>query len=387
MNVPKLRFKEFNDEWKIYKFYDVVIIKNGQVNPNDKKYRNLPHIGPGNIEKETGRLLEYNLAKEDKLISSKYLFSDNDIIYGKINPHFAKVCFPKFRGLCSADAYPITPIKEYLIPNFLLYLLLNKRFTKFATSVSMRTGMPKINRDELGAYKFKIPSLQEQEKIGAFLSLLDKKIELQSKKIEALKLYKLYYIDVCINDKNEKKIILSKIGCFYRGLSYNSNNVVNNGLLVLRSNNIDNGIINYKNIQFVNKICSKEILLQDKDIVICMANGSKDLVGKSGEYIKNSKYKLITVGAFCSIFRSDENYVKYIFQSSSYHKKLDKMFEGTNINNLKNSNLEKLTFGIDNNIDKYVLILNKLDFKIKLEKEKLSNLESLKKGLMQKMFV
>ena len=190
MNAPKLRFKEFNDEWITYKFYDLVSIINGQVDPNKKEYCNLPHIGPGNIEKETGRLLEYNLAKDDKLISSKYLFNEKSVIYGKINPHFAKVCYPKFVGLCSADSYPINPIEEKLTSTFLLYLLLNPKFTKFATSVSMRTGMPKINRDELGIYKFTIPKINEQIKIGDFLSLLDKKIELQSKKIEDLKLFK-----------------------------------------------------------------------------------------------------------------------------------------------------------------------------------------------------
>ena len=100
MNVPKLRFKEFNDEWISYKFYDLVSIINGQVDPNKKEYCNLPHIGPGNIEKETGRLLEYNLAKDDKLISSKYLFNEKCCnLWQNKSIHFAKVCYPKFVGL------------------------------------------------------------------------------------------------------------------------------------------------------------------------------------------------------------------------------------------------------------------------------------------------
>ena len=211
MNVPKLRFKEFNDEWISYKFYDLVSIINGQVDPNKKEYCNLPHIGPGNIEKETGRLLEYNLAKDDKLISSKYLFNEKSVIYGKINPHFAKVCYPKFVGLCSADAYPINPIEEKLTSTFLLYLLLNPKFTKFATSVSMRTGMPKINRDELGIYKFIIPKINEQIKIGKTLELLDKKIELQTKKIEDLKLFKK---GLLIKEFNNKKCNNKLNECF-----------------------------------------------------------------------------------------------------------------------------------------------------------------------------
>ncbi|MCD8501157.1 MAG: hypothetical protein LRY71_05125 [Bacillaceae bacterium] len=65
MNAPKLRFKEFRDGWKKYDFYDCVMIPAKLVDPNQEKYINLPHIGPGNIEKFTGRLLNYKLVKEE----------------------------------------------------------------------------------------------------------------------------------------------------------------------------------------------------------------------------------------------------------------------------------------------------------------------------------
>ena len=73
-NVPTLRFKEFDNDWHQYSFYQCVSITNKMVDPTNKKYRNLPHIGAANIEKGTGQLLPYNTAKEDALISGKYLF-------------------------------------------------------------------------------------------------------------------------------------------------------------------------------------------------------------------------------------------------------------------------------------------------------------------------
>ena len=43
--------------------------------------------------------------EEEKLISGKFHFFPGDIIYGKINPQLGKYVFPRFEGLCSADAY------------------------------------------------------------------------------------------------------------------------------------------------------------------------------------------------------------------------------------------------------------------------------------------
>ena len=51
-NVPEIRFPEFDDEWKEKKFYECVEIEGKLVNPNFHEYQNLPHIGPGNIQKK-----------------------------------------------------------------------------------------------------------------------------------------------------------------------------------------------------------------------------------------------------------------------------------------------------------------------------------------------
>lgn len=186
----------------------------------------------------------------------------------------------------------------------------------------------------------------------------------------------------------EKK--LGEIGIFYRGHSYNSSNVVNDGLLVLRSNNIQNNIINYNDLQFVNKDCKEEIILKDKDIIICMANGSKRLVGKTGEYKENLKYSKITVGAFCSIFRTNNRIAKFLFQTKKYYDEIALMLEGTNINNLKNSTLEEISFDIPHSLEEQQKIadfLSSIDNKIEKISDELENLKEFKKGLLQQMFV
>ena len=136
-------------DWEVKDFYSCVSIVNGQVDPTNPPYIDMKHVGLENIEKHTGRLLFIKTAREEKLTSGKYFFNKGTVLYGKIRPELRKVYYAEFDGICSADIYPLKP-KENLYPKFLKYLITDERFYRFAVSASMRTGMPKINRDDIG---------------------------------------------------------------------------------------------------------------------------------------------------------------------------------------------------------------------------------------------
>ena len=174
------------DDWEVKKLSDVSEIKAPMVNPMTRKYDFLPHIGNENIEKYTGKLLPYNLVGEDHLISGKYYFKSTDVLYGKINPQFSKVAFPEFEGLCSADMYPLS-VKEGMIPLFLKYSLLTKSFYDYTVSSSTRSGMPKVNRNEIAGYLFAFPPLPEQQRIAKALSDMDALISTTEKLIQKKK--------------------------------------------------------------------------------------------------------------------------------------------------------------------------------------------------------
>ena len=174
------------DDWEVKKLSDVSDIKAPMVNPLTRKYDFLPHIGNENIEKFTGKLLPYNLVGEDQLISGKYYFKSTDVLYGKINPQFSKVAFPEFEGLCSADIYPLS-VKEGMIPLFLKYSLLTKSFYEYTVSSSTRSGMPKVNRNEISGYLFAVPPLPDQQRIAKALSDVDTLISTTEKLIQKKK--------------------------------------------------------------------------------------------------------------------------------------------------------------------------------------------------------
>lgn len=183
---PEMRFEGFAGDWEVYKWVDTVDISTNMVDPKNVEYDEFLHIGPGNIESFTGRILDnVNTVKEDNLISGKFHFKAGDIIYGKINPQLAKYTLVDFEGLASADAY-ILNAKNGINQQYLYTILQGEKFYKYSVSVSMRTGMPKINRDELNQYNYLAPNLKEQQKIGEFFKGLDNKIEVQKRKLQLL---------------------------------------------------------------------------------------------------------------------------------------------------------------------------------------------------------
>jgi type I restriction enzyme, S subunit len=161
-----------NGDWETTTFDEVCEISSKLIDPRKPEYQNLIHVGAGNIESITGRLSDLMTAKEEGLISGKFLFDESMVLYSKIRPYLMKVVNCDFQGLCSADIYPLKPFENVITKNYLYHLLLTKEFTDYAILGSQRAGMPKVNREHLFAYTFKLPPLTEQETIVRQLNAL-----------------------------------------------------------------------------------------------------------------------------------------------------------------------------------------------------------------------
>ena len=186
---------------------------------------------------------------------------------------------------------------------------------------------------------------------------------------------------------------LREVGIYIRGVSYGKDDVTSNqfATLVLRSNNIkENKTLNYNaDLQFVNKEPKAEQILKENDIVICMANGSNRLVGKTAQY--DGKYlHTITVGAFCGIFRCNLPIIRYTFQSPNYSTFLLLNLQGGDgaIANLKGEDILSFTtyFPCLEEQQNIADFLSVVDEVIAHSEEEVQNLEKQKKAIMQKIF-
>lgn len=177
------------ETWNIVNLLNVTKIANGQVDPRQEPYSDMILLAPNHIESNSGRILEKVTAKDQQAISGKFLVEEGDIIYSKIRPYLKKVTIADGACLCSADMYPIKATKG-LDNKFLFHILLSDQFTNFANSNSGRTGIPKINREEFGNYRFALPPVGEQKKITTILSSVDEKISVSQQLIAKLALLK-----------------------------------------------------------------------------------------------------------------------------------------------------------------------------------------------------
>ena len=89
--------------WFKAKFGEITEIGNGQVDPKTEPYSSMMHIGPENVVSHTGQIIKIKSCKESDLISGKYEFDENAIVYSKIRPNLNKVCKQQGQSSCCFD--------------------------------------------------------------------------------------------------------------------------------------------------------------------------------------------------------------------------------------------------------------------------------------------
>ena len=106
------------------------------------------------------------------------------------------------------------------------------------------------------------------------------------------------------------------------GLTYKPSDISKNGTLVLRSSNIQKGKIDYKDSVYVSTSVPNSALINKGDILICVRNGSRKLVGKSAIVDKDG----MAFGAFMAKIHSNyikNRYIQYYIESHVFRGGLD----------------------------------------------------------------
>ena len=342
MGKPKIRFKGYEDDWEQRKWIDVVDISTEMVNPTTGEYDNMPHIAPGNIESFTGRILDnVKTVKEEQLISGKFRFRPDDVVYGKINPQLGKYFYATVNGLTSADAYVFNG-KNGLKQKFLFALLQTSDFFKYSVSVSKRSGMPKINRDELNAYSFLMPSEEEQDRIGSYLLQLDHLITLHQRKC-----YR--FIDIALDAWEQRKLsdIYASIGNAFVGTA--TPYYVESGHFYLESNNIKDGQINHNSEIFINDEFyekQKDKWLHTGDMVMVQSGHVGHAAVIPEELDNSAAHALI-------MFRHPKEkiepyFLNYQYQTNKSKKKIEEITTGNTIKHILASDMQEFVVDITN---------------------------------------
>ena len=165
--------KSNSKHWKKVGFTECAAIDTNMIH-DFNGYEDYPHIGIDSIEKETGRLCGYRTIAEDGVISGKYLFTPQHIIYSKIRPNLNKVALPDFEGLCSADAYPILVNADVCTREYLGYAMRSSFFLDYILAFSNRTNLPKVNKAQVEGFSLPLPPIELQNQFAEFIKQVDK---------------------------------------------------------------------------------------------------------------------------------------------------------------------------------------------------------------------
>ena len=165
-------FTQKGEGWVEKRLGEVCSIVSTLVDPRGPNFIDLLHIGAGNMVSNAEELVDIKTAREEGLKSGKFLFDETMVLYSKIRPYLVKASRPDFRGLCSADVYPLSPDVTHLDRGFLFHILMSREFTEYAIAGSNRAGMPKVNREHLFGFTLRLPSVEEQKRIAAILDKL-----------------------------------------------------------------------------------------------------------------------------------------------------------------------------------------------------------------------
>ena len=392
-NSPSLRFPEFTGEWEecVLGDYGKVVTGNTPPTKDIENYENGTYLWASPADLGTHKLISETKTKlSSKGFTKTRPLSKGSVLVTCIGSTIGKT------GMATREMSTNQQINSIVVnennDNEFVYYVVQSAFPHYLSSIAVQA-VPIISKSSFELLPSKRPSLQEQNKIGKFLSLLDERISTQHRLIEDLKKFKCAIVENVLNNRHPRMIRLGDIGSYIRGLTYSSNDVVEqNGTFIMRSNNIVNGcsLDYYNDVVSVNKRISKEQMLQNGDIIICMANGCSALVGKSSFYDGKCP-RSITVGAFCGIYRSEEPIVKWLFQTNRYRRYIWNSLQGGNgaIANLNGEDILRMSFPIPDAPVKNncVKLLTSVDFMIENATSLCVLYTSQKEYLLRQMFI
>jgi type I restriction enzyme S subunit len=397
--VPKLRFPEFQEAaaWA-EKFGDSLFDQISDRSPEP----GLPVLA---ITQEHGaiprHMIDYHVSVTDKSIESYKVVQVGDFIIS-LRSFQGGIEYSHYHGICS-PAYVVLRRRGEGSDAYFRHYLKTERFIQILTKnlEGLRDGKM-ISYKQFSELQLPVPSSEEQQKIADCLSSLDELIAAQARKVDALKTHKKGLMQQLFPREGEtqprlrfpefrdagewEETRLEKLGKLIAGLTYSPDDVLDSGLLVLRSSNVQNGEIALDDCVYVDPSIKGANLSQPEDILICVRNGSKALIGKCALIPKGMP--LCTHGAFMTVFRAyTPSFVFQLFQSDRYKKQVAGDL-GATINSINGSQFLKYEFFVPKPAEQKRIadFLTSLDTLITTATHALDILKTHKKGLMQQLF-
>ena len=209
LNVPNLRFKEFQGEWEKCKFGDIATGFDYGMNAAAKTYDGVnKYIRITDIDEATSTYTDKDIVSPDEVLKDNYLVNDCDILLARTGASTGKsYLYKKSDGKLYYAGFLIRANVTTHDPYFVFSQLHTHRYWRWVSIMSARSGQPGINSQEYSSFPIYTTSIKEESKIAKLLSLLDDRIATQNKIIDKLQSLIKGIVDCTILSKEKNAIV------------------------------------------------------------------------------------------------------------------------------------------------------------------------------------
>lgn len=401
--VPKLRFKEFCEEWEEKRLGDIYEFKNGLNKEKEFFGKGTPIVNYMDVNKNTH--LYKNTIKGRVQLTKKeienYSAKKGDLFFTRTSETIDEIGYTAVLlddiedAVFSGFILRARPKNELIDFKFSGYCFMTREVRKEIIKKSSMTTRALTSGTSLKQVAFYLPLLPEQTKIADFLSTVDDKIQNQQDKITHL--------------ENIKKGFMQKI--FSRKIRFKDDGGDEfpeweekklGDIVEVKSGKSPNGLLDskgeipfFKVEQLNNSIKYQEktpyyIKKQDENIIKL----GSIIFPKRGAAILLNKIRILKQDSFM-----DTNLMTLTIKNNNYYNEfiyykilvddLSKIADTTSIPQINNKHIEPYKIKVPSLPEqtKIADFLSLFDEKIYIEKQTLEHLKDLKKGLLQQMFV
>ena len=396
LNVPNLRFKEFQGEWKESTIGEMFDLYSG----NTPSRLNKEHF------KGTVNWISSGELKEHYIYSSKEQISEEAAKSLKLLPvgTFVIAIYgleaEGVRGTGSIIQEPSTIsqacmsfIPKGVIENEFLYSWYKKHGNVIGIRYAQGTKQQNLSYDILEKFMIVYPNTKEQEKLNKFISLLDERITTQNKIIEDLKKLKSAISKLLFTRKDllETTIRLADIATLKNGYAFQSSkyNILGKWKIITIANVSGERYINEEDcnciINLPNDIQDHQVLKEGDILISLTGNVGRVSLCKSGAYLLNQRVGLLQIEG-----NIDKEFLYQVLSSRRFENSMVACGQGAAQMNIGKEDVENFVLPYSsnaNNIHLVARILHSYDECIINELRELTLLTMQKQYFLAQMFI
>ncbi len=391
--VPQLRFKEFSGEWEeqrvdylLERYSDPVEVK---VSESYRQIGTRSH-GKGIFHKEsvTGKELGNKRVfwVHEKALVINIVFAWE---------HSIALTSQREKGFIASHRFPMYLPKENRCNlNFILEFFLRK-YGKYLLELASPGGAGRnktLGQSNFNELKLMVPSIEEQERIVGFLSLVDKKIEKVEEQLSLLKEYKKGVMQKIFSQELRFKKDDGEEFDEWEEKQLKDLSVVTMGQSPESSsyNNIEDGIYLIQGNADIKNRKSKPRVWTNKPTKVCQKNDLLLTVRAPVGAIAKSLHKACIGRGICAISNNELSDIEYLYQYLLWFElRWHSIEQGSTFTAISGNDIKslKLTTPSKEEQTKIANFLTKIDQRIEASKKQLKDSKEYKKSLLQQMFI